>query len=800
MLVIWTSAEVPLVKKTFGPALTAQRPAIPEHRFEAVSIAKDGSGGELPQVAKGDFVLAAGGRALTILSKAGAIPKNRTLTSLRQKLWPHKGVTYMLTFDPGSTSSNPENIDHIQWDVQLACRYLKTGSLAPEIGKYEWVTNLQPFIDEIEAQFDIQKKPIEVAFDTETMGFYPWYADKDIVMAAFSRKAGTAVAVYVGPQKPPVPWDPSIDVLSQIEWLLTSPKVSLRAANGKYDMVWVKEKWGIQCTNFKFDTMLAGTLLDENRANSLNLHAKIFTTMGGYDDEFNNTQDKGHMEAIPTDLLLPYGAGDPDATLRVAKVLKNQLLEDEQLSQFYVTILHPAARAFEEIERRGIIVNQEKLAVLRQDLCKEIAEGQREQMDLLPGKLKFKHREKIEGQTQDGKNPLTPAIIKDYFFSPSGLNLKPKMVTPKSGEPSTAKSHLTQFAEHPDAKAMVAAMTKADKAAKTLSTFVDGFQKHLRPDNRLHPTFFLGHSDFEEADDEDSGTVTGRLSAKNPAFQTLPKKTNWAKRLRECYEAPLGKLVLQCDYSQGELKIVACVANEKTMIEAYRNGLDLHAVTGAKIAGIDLAIFLSYKDHVDKELAAIFDSARDRAKPANFGLLYGMSAEGFMHYAWASYGKKFTLAEAEAIRNAFFALYPGLTDYHNKQKNLVRMHEMVRSPLGRIRHLPTIRSWDRAERSKAERQAINSPIQSCLNDMMLWAIAEIEANIDEDDLAVVGTIHDAFMGYVDASKAADIAREATNIMASLPLHDLGWEPQLRFTADAEAGPDLAHLTKFKFAA
>ena len=111
---------------------------------------------------------------------------------------------------------------------------------------------------------------------------------------------------------------------------------------------------------------------------------------------------------------------------------------------------------------------------------------------------------------------------------------------------------------------------ETDSAAKTLSTFVEGFLRYLRPDGRLHPGYMLFHGGFGDDEDDESGTVTGRLSAKEPAFQTLPKKTKWAKRLRECYPAPPGKVVVVIDYRQGELKVVACFAPEPTMIDAVQ--------------------------------------------------------------------------------------------------------------------------------------------------------------------------------------------------------------------------------------
>lgn len=236
------------------------------------------------------------------------------------------------------------------------------------------------------------------------------------------------------------------------------------------------------------------------------------------------------------------------------------------------------------------------------------------------------------------------------------------------------------------------------------------------------------------------------------------------------------------------------------MIASYQKGLDLHAVTGAQLSQTPLEEFLKWKDNEDKKLADAFEKHRGNAKPANFGLLYGMSAAGFQAYAWANYGIRITMAEAEQMREAFFALYPGLTDYHDTQRNLVKWKEQVRSPLGRIRHLPTIKSWDREIRAQAERQAINAPVQACLTDMMIWAIALIDQAYPNGEIEVVAMIHDALIAYVPEDDAALWAGRAVQIMANLPFKEIGWSPQLPFTADAEIGDDLANLKKLKIAA
>jgi DNA polymerase I-like protein with 3'-5' exonuclease and polymerase domains len=1102
-LQIYTAAKTDAITKTIGAALKGMKPHIPPHKFISYN---DSSPAPVP--GHGEVVLVCGDKPLSRLREQGIVAKKATINQTREKPIPCNGGFYMTTYDPNIISNMPELNQTIGWDVRLATRLMTTGTVKPVVGQYSWVKDFQREIDYVEKEFKKTGKAVEVTVDTEGMSFYPWYEDRDILSIQFTAIPGTASVLYLGPQKHPVELDPDADLFSQIEWLLTSPKVKIVAANGKFDMIWIAEKWGLECTNFKFDPILAGNLLDENRSNSLNALCKLKTDIGGYDDDFNDKYDKGHMELIPAnDEFLTYAGGDTDGLQRAAGVIRDELCEDDALANFYITIMHPAARAFEKIERRGVCVDVEKMHALSSELQQVLKVTTDQALNLLPQKMRIKHRDRIDDQIAKGKSPFLSSILKEYFFSPSGLNLTPIDVTEKTKEPSTAKSHLKKFGDVPEAKAMVDLLTELDVAAKTDSTFVTGYLKHLRPDGRFHPSYMLFHGGMYDDEDDDAGTVcvtadtlfmtsrghipftevkvgdlvishggvsravlalvdngvkpvyqvklsngaainctgnhpfrvgntwvradklqkrqdvdvlpeteiwqqiegwpfwvstwgrvrsakgtilqqypkgkwghlkvclfrngaqkrgpdrrdfpvhrlvaeafvqnpsklpevrhlngiawdnrfsnltwgtsvenrddmrkhgtgqgahgnqakvnweavshmracsltdkelaaiygvsrelvrdirafkkwvpreprnctvqfstakvvsvtyigdlptygvtveedhshvtngivthnTGRLSAKDPAIQLIPKKTKWAKRIRECFNAPPGKVLCSADYIQGELKVVACVGNEEAMIHAYLKGLDLHAVTGARLGGMSYDAFMKLEnlkeepwldaphDANTKTLAGKFKYLRDRAKPANFGLLYGMSAEGLIAYAWASYNLKLTLEEATVIREMFFTLYPGLIAYHDKQKKLVRHWEMVRSPLGRIRHLPTIRAWDREVKARAERQAINSPIQSTLSDMMLWAIARIEAALP-GQIEIVAMIHDAFIAYVEQGKELEVMQKACDIMAELPFKEVGWEPQLRFTAEAEAGLDLAHVKKLPIAA
>ena len=224
-------------------------------------------------------------------------------------------------------------------------------------------------------------------------------------------------------------------------------------------------------------------------------------------------------------------------------------------------------------------------------------------------------------------------------------------------------------------------------------------------------------------------------------------------------------------------------------------------MTGAKLAQVDLEEFLTWKDNEDTELAALFEKHRGNAKPANFGLLYGMRREGFMAYAWANYGIKLTLEEAEKMRNAFFQLYPGLLDFHERQRDLVRIHgrsarRWAASAICRRSRAGTARS-----KSKAERQAINSPdpVLPGRHDG-LGDRADRRTSSRTARSRSSAMIHDALVAYVDEDKVQASCRQVVQLMSNLPLHELGWKPQLKFTVDAEAGPNLADMKKLKLAA
>jgi DNA polymerase I-like protein with 3'-5' exonuclease and polymerase domains len=784
MLLIWTTDHTPKVLRAIGTSLRGA----PHVKYEICN-----NFAYLPDRPDLRAVLALGAGPFKHLQDLGVVPKNRTVTSMRNAAIEVEGLSasVILSYSTGIGDMDYGKYVDLLCDTKLAIRLHDTGSITPPVGAYKYVEHFTELLARVRATFTKTGKPVDVALDLETVGFDPYrlpdgkgHPGGYVVTIQATDMAGYSDAIHF-PNREALRHrlNTDLEFVVQLRELLTSPMISMRGANLKFDLNWLFVHTAIECTNFKFDTTLVGSLLDENRSNSLNMHAKVYTTMGGYDDEFNAGIDKGRMDLIEPKILLPYACGDSDATYQVAAKQKAELIQDPALARFYVNILHPAARAMEQVEQGGICIDLGAYLALEAELNAEIDGLLEKAKKIMGGRIVAKHQDLSK---RGGLNITKASLLNDFMFSPMGLNLKPKMYTEKSGQPSAALEHLMMFANVDGASEFVGLLGDFASATKTMSTYVLGFQKHIRSDGRYHPTYFLF-----AAGNGDGGTNTGRLSCRDPAFQTLPKHTKWAKKLRKCFPAPPGMLVMENDYSQGELRVIACIANEPTMIEAYRNNQDLHVITPSQFVGFTVEEILA----MEETDPAKFDAIRKMGKAGNFGLIYGMSAGGFQEYAAASYGVHMTSAESNGFRDGFFDTYPALPEYHKEYKAFAKLHGFVRSPLGRVRHLPLINSPMGEVRSGAERQAINAPVQGTLSDMMIWAIAEGKAKGYHKDAPCFGLVHDAGYRYIPEDNYEFYAKREKEQMENLPFERVGWNPQLTFVTDCKVGKTMAELKK-----
>lgn len=244
--------------------------------------------------------------------------------------------------------------------------------------------------------------------------------------------------------------------------------------------------------------------------------------------------------------------------------------------------------------------------------------------------------------------------------------------------------------------------------------------------------------------------------------------------IRGVIGAPSGWSFIQADYSQIELRIAAHCADERRMQRAFLLGEDIHSLTASRLTG--------------KSQKSLTKEERKKAKAVNFGFLYGMYPKKFQSYAFESFDLEVTLGEAELARAQYFEMFPQLHSWHDRQKRVAHNKHFVSSPIGRVRHLPDILSSDHSVRMEAERQAINSPVQSMASDLMLYSMVKLHPLLNPREAAIVGTLHDAIFLEVREDCVEAYAPLIKETMENLPLKKtFGCDLRVPITVDVEAG-------------
>jgi DNA polymerase I-like protein with 3'-5' exonuclease and polymerase domains len=794
ILYIWTSDDLRLVQLNINKQLlinelfSGNEMRITVKIIGPRSIPRGGTGNE--------YLLAMGSNVLEIIQNSGGYPKNRTITSLRGVVSQFNGIKCLVTYGYGLTSVDAGAEININWDVSLMCRLIKTGSVDPKLGDYKWVsefdqeTGFDYLKKEIIKRVKVNKGKIPVSFDLETLGLDPHNEKAYIITFQVSFQEGYSYCFYFSSKKDSLNFRKPHEF---VKWLLTYSDIQLVGANLKFDCNYVVVQWGIRCTNFEYDTVVVGSLLHEYVSNSLNTHTKIYCPeLGGYDDEFNRDpvhKKKSRMDLVPKDKILPYAGGDTDACLRIFPKMMKRLNQDKKQVRYYQVIMHPAIRAFEEVEQEGIVLDREYYHQLREELVQEAKEAELQAIACIPEEIKEKYKDNLKLSR--------PKLICDYLFAGmelkngepvwvktgKGLNLIPKQLTTVDKKPSTSVSHLLMFEDYPIASEFISKYQIWSKTNKTITTYVDGFMKHIRTDGKFHPVFMLHAGEFKGLD---SGSVSGRLGNKEPAFNTTPKHTPNAKRLRRAFVAPEGYVILEADYGQIELRICACVAHESNMIDAYKSGMDIHSLTASRLVGLSYKDFISLPDEEKGE-------KRYAAKAVNFGFIYGMQAASFMRYAKATYGLTLTLEEATVWRNKFFELYPGLIPWHKSRQEFIRANKYIQSMFGKVRHLPLAGVNDWTIAGKQIRSGINAEVQTPANDLSLWSVARVKKQYPET--RVFGSIHDAILVYSKEKEKEMVGARVKYVMENPPIYEnFGFKLPVDLVADLKYGPNWSDMT------
>lgn len=726
---------------------------------------------------------------------------------------------------PAVVAAYPQNAPLFEADIASFARFVDAGlstegAAAKQVGKYERIYDLE---------FLIEQNPEIVSFDMETTGFR-WYErgvnvrsyrPRDhkgksvfrprfqILTMQFTTAEGNGYMLVWDHPEDPVDEGLKPKLRNQLRRLLCDPERLVIGQNSKFDNVglWMTE--GIRY-RISGDTLLLVTLLDENLPEkNLDVITKIYVPeMAGYADVFNARYDKSRMWEVPLSEMLHYGCGDTDAVYRIYTRLEPVVMEDERLWSHYCHVTVPGLNAFAGMESRGMFIDEgDALARFKETMQREVAEMERDLLHQLPKDLKqsivteYLTRTNSKGQLVNRNKTPADALsfsrtdfVKQVLFThPKGFRLTPRVFTKTTArlkdeslrEPSiSAKDHLPYFFEECPYTMQLA---EYQKDSHLLGTNVIKFEENYIRGGKVRPTYHLHKA------------VTGRSSSEDPNGQNYPKRGARAKVYRTMFVPPPGYFVVEADLSQAELRIAACMSGDRTMIDIYNRGEDIHRMTGAIVAGLTLEEFnrLPKDDVKDARGRVVTEgqkSLRQKAKAVNFGFLYGMGWRKFIGYAKTQYGVEFTEAQAQRIRKEFFKKYRSLDPWHKKMREFAQEHKFVRSFSGRVRHLPMIDSPEEYIQQEAQRQAINSPVQEFGSSLGVMALGRINEEIDPEYLQVVGFIHDAIVVYVKKEYLDWGMKTLKRYMQTNPLEDwFGVRLQVPIVADVGFGENLGEV-------
>lgn len=587
--------------------------------------------------------------------------------------------------------------------------------------------------------------------------------------------------------------------VAHLKTLSEDGSVRKTGQNLKFDLHAMWSAFRIKVRGWLFDTQILMFNTDEEMlVKSLDEGVRRWVPgMAGYADRYNEQWDKERMDLIPLWETFEYGAGDTDATIRLATTLYKEVEKDSRQRIVMERVQMPALRTFVKVERRGIRANLEQLRELQIECAELESDLKLSLLSRVPTAVRRAHfnagKELSFGRAD---------FVIDTLFGRHGIGLRPRQWTkstinlpaPDRIASVSVKTHLPLFLDREtygdEVVSFLTDLIDYQKLRKLSSTYIgtgpgNGLWKYVQPDGRIHPSFFL-HS-----------TVTGRSSSRDPNAQNLPKRALTAMmkllvtKFRKVLCASEGFLLAESDLSQAELRIAAEMADEQVMKAVYRRDGDIHATTAGAVMGITEAMFEALPEEVRKD-------KRSQAKGVNFGYIYGMGARKFKDFAKTDYGLDFTEEESYALRRAFFARYSRLEIWHKTMRELVRSNGYVRSLHGAIRHLPGIKSNMEGIQAECERQAINSPVQRFASDIGLIGMTRISRDLPESWGGVEAFIHDAVITEVREDKADEACAQIKYMMETPPLESwFGLRMSVPIKADVSIGPDLGSQKEVK---
>lgn len=593
--------------------------------------------------------------------------------------------------------------------------------------------------------------------------------------------------------------------------LIQNDRIVKVAHNFKFEHGWWL-KYGIRPRGVILDTMLMKYLLNEKRPHDLKSLAYSFFpqyanySIKGEDTERTPEEVVQFWSNVPLETLAPYNALDSDLCLRLAIYLEQRIRECG-FYQLYRNLLEMASYNLAEVESRGYLVDRPYLDGLCESYKTKIEEAEAK-MYAVPSLIKYNKKrvkaakkalldgllEQIEiktneldsttdkkklgslqrsitnlqkkydnysagvGLTKKDKESLQPLNLKSVkqlidflYYNKYGLRLpiikytEDKKTKKPTKNPATSEDVLLELKDK-DETGFIETLLKYREITKLYSTYIVGIRDILNPDNTLHGSFLI------------HGTVTGRLSSRNPNLQNMPRDTT-AKDIKYMFVCPKGKVMMQLDYSQAELRVVAGWSQDKQMLEWFRVGHDIHLATACKKYKISYEDAYKIYSNEDDPDFKIWKVRRKQAKTIGFGVLY-QQGPNHLKESLSTPDHKATKEEAIEFLDEWFDTFPRIRKFVKKQQKFAEEHGYVVSPFGRKRRLPEARNKrEQGKYAKALRDAVNAPIQGTASDFALFSSILIREQIMQGKLPAsieqIGTIHDSLMFYLDPKDMND---------------------------------------------
>ncbi len=529
------------------------------------------------------------------------------------------------------------------------------------------------------------------AFDTETTSLN--YMQARVVGVSFSVKPGEAAYVPFAHDYEDAPQQLDKDfVLDSLKPILENSRQVIVGQNLKYD-IHVLQNHGIYMKNILGDTLLASYVLDSTGRHDMDSLASRY--LGVDTIHYEDIAGKGAKQLSFNQVALqeagPYAAEDADISLRLYHHLIDELDKIPSLKNVYQDIELPLMPVIQHIERNGVKVDADMLAQQSQQITERLGELETEAFTIAGEEF----------------NLGSPKQIQAIFFDKLELPVIRK--TPK-GQPSTAEDVLQELAEDYELPRII---LEHRGLSKLKSTYTDKLPGQINPDTgRVHTSY------------HQTGAATGRMSSSDPNLQNIPIRSQEGRRIRQAFIAGEGRSILAADYSQIELRIMAHLSGDKGLLDAFREGRDIHRATAAEVFEVAL-------DDVEAE-------QRRAAKAINFGLIYGMSAFGLAKQLGV------TRYQAQDYIDLYFERYPGVLDYMERTREQAHNDGYVETLFGRRLYLPEINSRNGQRRQYAERTAINAPMQGTAADIIKRAMIRVYHTLQSAslDALMVMQVHD----------------------------------------------------------